>query len=58
MSSRIKLIKSATLATVAIAVTGSWSVSAKSCSRIIGANKKVNLACIGIGHRAEKFSMH
>ena len=50
MSSRRKFIKSASLATAGIAV-GNWSASAKSYSRIIGANKKVNLACIGIGNR-------
>lgn len=50
MSSRRKFIKSAALATAGVTV-GSWSASAKSYSRIVGANKKVNLACIGVGHR-------
>ena len=50
MSSRRKFIKSAALASAGIAV-GNFSATAKSYSRIIGANKKVNLACIGIGNR-------
>ncbi len=50
MSSRRKFIKSAALASAGIAV-GNFSATAKSYNRIIGANKKVNLACIGIGNR-------
>ncbi|HRO44785.1 Gfo/Idh/MocA family oxidoreductase [Agriterribacter sp.] len=50
MSSRRKFIQSAALASAGMAV-GSFSATAKSYSRIIGANKKVNLACIGIGNR-------
>ena len=50
MSSRRKFIKSAALASAGIAV-GNFSATAKSYSRFIGANKKVNLACIGIGNR-------
>lgn len=51
MPSRRKFIKSATLATAGVAVAGSWSASAKSYSRIMGSNRKINLACIGIGNR-------
>jgi len=50
MSSRRRFLKSATLATAGLAVSGLHS-NAKSYSRIIGDNKKVNLACIGIGNR-------
>lgn len=51
MSSRRKFIRSATLATAGVTIGTHWSASAKSYNRIIGANKKVNLACIGIGNR-------
>ncbi|MBW7893087.1 MAG: Gfo/Idh/MocA family oxidoreductase, partial [Chitinophagaceae bacterium] len=51
MPSRRKFIKSATLATAGVAVAGSWSASAKSYSRIMGSNRKITLACIGIGNR-------
>ncbi|HRP32350.1 MAG TPA: Gfo/Idh/MocA family oxidoreductase [Agriterribacter sp.] len=50
MSSRRKFIKTASMATAGMAV-GNWSASAKSYNRIVGANSKVNLACIGIGNR-------
>lgn len=50
MSSRRKFIKTASMAAAGMAV-GNWSASAKSYNRIVGANSKVNLACIGIGNR-------
>ncbi|HRP57540.1 Gfo/Idh/MocA family oxidoreductase [Agriterribacter sp.] len=50
MSSRRKFLRSAALASAGVAM-GGLQTSAKSYSRIIGANKKVNLACIGIGNR-------
>ncbi len=50
MPSRRKFLKSTALASAGVAV-GGFSANAASYKRIIGANKKVNLACIGIGNR-------
>ncbi len=50
MSSRRKFIRSTAMATAGLTM-GSWSANAKSYSRIAGSNKKINLACIGVGHR-------
>lgn len=50
MPSRRKFLKSAALASAGVAMSG-LHTSAKSYNRIIGANSKVNLACIGIGNR-------
>ncbi len=52
MTTRRDFIKSATLASAGLAVGGlSTRTSAASYSRIVGANKKVNIAYIGIGNR-------
>lgn len=52
MTTRREFIKSATLASAGLAVGGlSNKTNAVSYSRIVGANKKVNLAHIGIGNR-------
>ena len=50
MPSRRKFLKSAALASAGVAMS-ELHTSAKSYNRIIGANSKVNLACIGIGNR-------
>jgi len=55
MVTRRNFLKKAGLAATGIALTGLTgkleAVSAGSYSKIMGANKKVNLACIGIGYR-------
>jgi predicted dehydrogenase len=54
MISRRKFLKTSGLATAGLAFTGMSAVNAmtaKSAARIVGANRKVNLACIGIGNR-------
>lgn len=52
MTTRRDFIKNAVLASTGLAI-GSLSTksNAASYSRIVGANKKVNLACVGIGNR-------
>lgn len=50
MSTRRNFLKSATLASAGMAM-GGLTANAASYSRIMGANNKVNLACIGIGNR-------
>ena len=49
MISRRKFLASSALTTATLAAT-----SASSYSRIVGANQKVNLACVGIGNRGEQ----
>jgi len=54
MISRRKFLKTGGLATAGLAFTGMNAVNAmtaKSAARVVGANRKVNLACIGIGNR-------
>lgn len=52
MTNRRDFIKSAALASAGLAFGGiSTKINAAGYSRIVGANKKVNLACIGIGNR-------
>ena len=48
MSTRRNFLKTSTLASAGIALGGAH-LNASSYSRIIGANAKVNLACVGIG---------
>lgn len=49
MTNRRSFIKTATLSSLGLAVSG--LASASSYKRIIGSNKKINLACVGIGNR-------
>lgn len=49
--SRRSFLKQAMLASAAAATPGILMAKARSLPRIIGANEKVNLACIGIGNR-------
>ncbi|MDR2466934.1 MAG: Gfo/Idh/MocA family oxidoreductase [Prevotellaceae bacterium] len=54
MISRRTFLKTSGLATAGLAFTGMNTVNAmtaKSAARVVGANRKVNLACIGIGNR-------
>ena len=52
MTTRRDFIKNAALASAGLALGGvSTKMSAASYSRVVGANKKVNLAHIGIGNR-------
>ena len=52
MTTRREFIKSAAFASAGLAVGGlSTKTNAASYSRIVGSNKKVNLAHIGIGNR-------
>ena len=54
MISRRTFLKTGGLATAGLAFTGMKAVNAmtaKSAARIAGANRKVNLACVGIGNR-------
>ena len=52
MTTRREFIRNAALASVGVAMGGiSTKMNAASYSRVVGANKKVNLAHIGIGNR-------
>jgi len=54
MISRRTFLKTGGLATAGLAFTGMSAMNAmtaKSAARVVGANRKVNLACIGIGNR-------
>lgn len=53
MVTRRNFLKTAALTSAGLAM-GNIKASAESYSRIVGANKKVNLACIGIGNRGEQ----
>ena len=53
MTTRRGFIRTATLASAGLALGGS-RLSASSYSQIIGANEKVNLACVGIGFRGSE----
>ena len=52
MTTRRDFLKSAALASAGIAMGGlSTKMNAASYNRVVGANKKVNIAYIGIGNR-------
>ena len=53
MTTRRGFIRTATLASAGLALGGT-RLSASSYSQIIGANEKVNLACVGIGFRGSE----
>ncbi|MDR2563899.1 MAG: Gfo/Idh/MocA family oxidoreductase [Prevotellaceae bacterium] len=53
MTTRRNFLKTATLASAGLAV-GGLKLNASSYSRIVGANEKVNLACVGIGFRGNE----
>ena len=57
MISRRTFLKTGGLATAGLAFTGMSTINAmtaKSAARVAGANRKVNLACIGIGNRGSE----
>ncbi|WP_165023495.1 Gfo/Idh/MocA family oxidoreductase [Dysgonomonas sp. ZJ279] len=53
MVTRRNFLKTAAMASAGLAV-GNLSMNAASYGRVAGANRKVNLACIGIGNRGEQ----
>ena len=58
MTTRREFIRNAALASAGLALGGvSTGTNAASYSRIDGANKKVNLAHIGIGNRGWELSL-
>lgn len=54
MVTRRNFLRTAALASAGIAVGGVNAMSAESYNRIVGANRKVNIAYIGIGNRGEQ----
>ncbi|MBK5720665.1 Gfo/Idh/MocA family oxidoreductase [Dysgonomonas sp. Marseille-P4677] len=54
MVTRRNFLKRATLASAGLAVGGLGTMNAESYNRIVGANRKVNIAYIGIGNRGEQ----
>ncbi len=55
MTNRREFIKTATLTSFGVALTGVAAASSR--QRIFGANKKINLACVGIGNRGADIIM-
>lgn len=54
MVTRRNFLKRATLASAGLAVGGLGTMNAESYSRVVGANRKINIAYIGIGNRGEQ----
>ena len=54
MATRRDFLKTATLASAGLALGSSMKLNASSYRQIIGANDKVNLACVGIGFRGNE----
>ncbi|KAA6344466.1 Inositol 2-dehydrogenase [termite gut metagenome] len=55
MVTRRKFLKTMAMTSAGLAMGDAANVlNAKSYSRIVGANKKINMACIGIGNRGEQ----
>ena len=55
MATRREFLKTATMASAGLALSGSSiKLNASSYRQIIGANDKVNLACVGIGNRGNE----
>lgn len=54
MVTRRNFLKTAAMASAGMAVGGVNAMSAESYSRVVGANRKINIAYIGIGNRGEQ----
>ncbi|MDR2954872.1 MAG: Gfo/Idh/MocA family oxidoreductase [Prevotella sp.] len=54
MVTRRNFLKTAAMASAGMAVGGVNAMSAESYNRVVGANRKVNIAYIGIGNRGEQ----
>ncbi|KAA6349745.1 Inositol 2-dehydrogenase [termite gut metagenome] len=54
MVTRRKFLKAMAMTSAGLAMGAPDMLNAKSQGRVVGANKKVNMACIGIGNRGEQ----